>query len=186
MHLLHYLRANDPSANANGQVRSHRFPGTNTFLPILLNDQKQLDTAVSFMLEGKMRISIDEASREDSIQTLHALDESIRNTQEAPYYYYLGETAELDIVVSNRGVGHDFPGGAIDLNQAWIEFLVINAEGQTVYDSGLVDKDNCVDPTAYFYRALAVDRNGALVWRHDLFNMVGESFRRVIKPKNSS
>ena len=33
--------------------------------------------------------------------------------------------------------------------------------------------------------ALPVDRNGGLVWKHDLFNMVGESFRRVVKAGES-
>jgi hypothetical protein len=33
---------------------------------------------------------------------------------------------------------------------------------------------------ANFYLAQAVDKKGNLVWRHDLFNMIGESYRRVI------
>jgi hypothetical protein len=82
--------------------------------------------------------------------------------------------------VTNRGVGHEFPGGTIDINQAWLEFLVHDSEGAQVFASGTVDAANEVDPGATFYRSLPVDRHGKLVWRHDLFNMVGESFRRVI------
>ncbi len=109
----------------------------------------------------------------------------MRNFEEAPFYQYLGEQAEIHVVVSNRGVGHDFPGGTIDINQAWIEFLVMDAEGELVFSSGTIDETNTVDNNAYFYRSLPVDRNGDLVWKHDLFNMVGESFRRVIKAGES-
>jgi hypothetical protein len=96
-------------------------------------------------------------------------------------YYYLGESANLSIVVSNVGVGHDFPGGSIDINQAWMAIRAVDAEGQVIYRSGDIDENGYVDPNAYFYHAIAIDRNGKHVWRHDLFNMVGESFRRVIK-----
>ena len=175
----------DPSANTDGQVRSHHFPGANTFLPLLRQDEEQLEATKAFLQSNKLRISIDKPSRQDARQTLHALDEKLRNFEEAPYYYYLGETARINIVVSNRGVGHDFPGGTIDINQAWIELLVMDAEGQPVYSSGGIDKDNKVDSHAYFYRSLPIDRSGNLVWKHDLFNMVGESFRRVIKAGES-
>jgi hypothetical protein len=175
----------DPSADENSKIRSHHFPGANTFLPLLRGDQEQLDATKSFLQSNKLRVSIETPNRKDAVQTLQALDENIRNFDEAPYYYYLGETASIATVITNQGVGHDFPGGTIDINQAWVEFLVMDAQGKLVYDSGLVDENNFVDPNAYFYRSLAVDRHGKLVWRHDLFNMVGESFKRVIKAGKS-
>jgi len=177
--------SDDPSANHNGKIRSHHFPGANTFLPLLKGDDKQLAATKTFLQSNKLRISIDKPSRKDALQTLHALDEKLRNFEEAPYYYYLGEQAKINIVVSNRGVGHDFPGGTIDINESWIEFLVMDAEGQPVYSSGSINRDNNVDNQAYFYRSQPIDRSGNLVWQHDLFNMVGEAFKRVIKAGES-
>jgi len=180
------VSAIDPSTNADGKIRSHHFPGANTFLPLLRGDLNQFEETKKFLQSNKLRVSIDKPNRKDALQTLHALDESLRNFEEAPYYFYIGETANIYTVISNRGVGHDFPGGAIDINQAWVEFLVMDAEGSLIFDSGLIDeKTNIVDPDAYFYRSLPVDRHGKLVWRHDLFNMVGESFKRVIKAGES-
>jgi len=49
-----------------------------------------------------------------------------------------------------------------------------------VYSSGLLGQDNHVDKNAYFYRALVVDRSGDPVWKHDLFNMVGDSYKNFI------
>lgn len=175
----------DPSSDEMGQVRSHNFPAANTFVPVLRNDMGQLEAVRKFLQSNKLRISIDKPNRKNATQTLSALDETIRDTSETPYYFYLGEDVDIQLTVTNNGVGHDFPGGTVDINQAWIEFLVIDATGKTVFESGSINDENVVDPNAYFYHALTVDRKGHLVWRHDLFNMVGESFRRTIKAGDS-
>ncbi len=179
------ISAVDPSSDRDGMVRSHHFPGANTFLPLIRGDRQKLEATRVFLRSNKMRLSIDKPNRKDALQTLQTLHENIRSFEETPYYFYLGEKADIQVVVSNRGVGHDFPGGTIDINQAWVEFLVLDAEGNTVYSSGEIDENNYVDPAAHFYRSLPVDHNGDLIWRHDLFNMVGESFRRVIKAGGS-
>jgi len=177
--------SDDPSANKDKMIRAHRFPGANTFLPILSGDSEQLKITRHFLQSNKIRVSIDKPNRADAIQNRQALDESIRGHKEAPYYYYLGEEAKINIVLSNQGVGHDFPGGTLDINEAWVEFLVLDAEGATVFTSGEIGSDNKVDRDAYFYRAQPIDKKGNLVWKHDLFNMVGESFKRVIKAGES-
>lgn len=174
------LASDDPSANADGMVRSHHFPGANTLLPLLRNDQQHLATTKTFLQSNKLRVSIDTPHRQDAVQTYQALDERLRRGEDAPYYYYLGESADIQIAVTNQGVGHNFPGGSTDINEAWIEFLVMDAEGQIVYSSGSLQADNQLEPTAYFYGSIPIDRHGAHVWRHDLFNMVGEAYQRVI------
>lgn len=178
-------QANDPSANKDGMIRTHNFAAANTMLPFLSGDKEQLAAVTNFLQKNKMRVSIEEPNRKDAVQTLQALNESIRGDDEAPYYYYLGEEATINVVVSNIGVGHEFPGGTIDINQAWLEFQVVDAENNTIYHSGYIQQDNFLAPEAYLYHSIAVDRYGNHVWKHDLFNMVGDSFRRVIKPGQS-
>lgn len=179
------VKANDPSANANGMVRSHLFLGANTFVPLLRGDTKHFEATKLFLQSNKIRLHIDPPQREDTLQSSQFIEESLRENDEAPYFYYLGERADIQVVISNRGVGHSFPGGTIDINEAWVEFTVTDSNGDMVYQSGYIDDQNDVDTNAYFYRSLPVDRTGKLVWRHDLFNMVGHSFKRVIKSGES-
>jgi hypothetical protein len=174
------VAAADPSADARGKVASHRALGANTMLPLVDGDREQLRLTKEFLKSRKMSVSIEAPNRKDASQTQRALDEALRADIEAPYYYYLGETAELEVVVSNLGVGHDFPGGTLDINEAWINFTVTDASGRLVYQSGYIRDDHSVDPGAYFYRSRPVDRNGNLVWKHDLFNRVGEAYKRVV------
>jgi hypothetical protein len=177
--------SDDPSADATGRVHSHRFLGANTFLPILEHDDERLAMTKSFLQTDKLRVSIEHPQRSDALQNLQALGTGLRNFDEAPYYYYLGETAKLKVTVSNRGVGHAFPGGTIDINEAWLELAVLDSEGTQVYTSGAIGADGRVDPKANFYLSQAIDKKGEPVWKHDLFNMIGESYRRVIPPGES-
>jgi hypothetical protein len=84
------------------------------------------------------------------------------------------------VIISNRGVGHNFPAGTIDLGEAWIEIAVHDGQGALVYQSGELSDDLSLAPGTHVYKSVPVDRGGREVWMHDLFNMVGESFRRVI------
>jgi hypothetical protein len=172
--------SDDPSANKDGLVRSHNFAAANTFLPLLRGDNKQFEATKTFLQQNKLNVNIDRPNRDDVIQSAGFLDETLRDTSEVPMFYYLGEKATIQVVVSNIGVGHNFPGGSIDINQAWIEFSIHDAQGDEVYLSGGIDEKGQVDKNAHFYRSLPIDKAGKLIWRHDLFNMVGNSFKRVI------
>ncbi|QSP95539.1 hypothetical protein LPB19_03740 [Marinobacter salinisoli] len=174
-------KMDDPSANEDGMVRSHDFPAANTMLAVVDGDQKHLEKTISFLQKNKMQIDIDPPTRTDATQNRMALSEGIRARTETPAYFYLGEEARINVVVSNVGVGHNFPGGTIDINEAWIDFSVLDAEGREVFRSGGLNNENQdVDPQAKFYRSLPVDRKGKHVWKHDLFNMVGHAEKSVI------
>lgn len=175
------VSADDPSANVEGKVRSHRFIGANTMLPLLTGDQQQLALTNAFLQSNKMRITIEPPNRESAIQSILPLDSSLRKHKEKPTYNYLGDKLTLNIVTSNIGVGHDFPGGTIDINQAWIHLRVLDAEGKPVFESGAIDANDILDSNSHWYGAIPVNRQGHAVWRHDLFNMIGESYRNVIK-----
>jgi hypothetical protein len=78
-------------------------------------------------------------------------------------------------------VDHDFAGGTTDINEAWIWLRAVDAQGRPIYESGAINQTpNDVDPSAHFYRTVPVDRNGQHVWKHDLFNMVGDNYKKGI------
>ncbi len=49
--------SNDPAAR-NGKVRSHRFPGANTALPFVNQDQEQLKLTQDFLRDGQLSVDI--------------------------------------------------------------------------------------------------------------------------------
>ncbi len=145
------LVGSDPSADANGMYRSHRFLGANTLIPALYGDRAQFLRTRSFLQTNKIRITIEEPHRQDATQSDKYVDEYLRANTETPAYYYLNEQASIQVIVTNAGVGHDFPGGAKEISEVWLEINITDATGQEVFQNGGLLEDLQVDPQAYFY-----------------------------------
>lgn len=172
----------DPSASQSGLIKTHFNVGANTAIPWVTQNLAQLDRTKQFLMADQMRISIDKPNRRDATESARHVDPKLIESTEAPAYYYLGESVSLKVAVTNAQVGHAFPGGTTDINEAWVYILVTDGQGRRVYESGNLDQNKDVEEGAYFYRSIPIDRIGNAVWRHDLFNMVGDSFKRVIPP----
>ncbi len=175
----------DPSASQAGLIKTHFNVGANTAIPWVTQNLDQLERTRQFLVADQMRISIDKPNRQDATESARHVDPKLIESTEAPAYYYLGESVYLKVAVTNAQVGHAFPGGTTDINEAWVHFLVTDGQGRRIYESGYLDQNNDVDEEAYFYRSIPIDRAGNAVWRHDLFNMVGDSFKRIIPPGGS-
>lgn len=173
---------NDPSANQDGLIKTHFNIGANTAIPSLTGNHAQLSRTIQFLESDKVRINLDRPNRTNATESTKHINPDVAESGESPTYFYLGEVVNLKVAVTNAQVGHAFPGGTTDINEAWIHFMVSDSQGQNVYESGFVDPKGDVDSKAYFYKSTPIDRNGNVVWRHDLFNMIGDSFKRIILP----
>lgn len=180
----HYplVPGNDPSATTTGLQRSHRLPGANTAIPFIDGDHQQLELQTRFLQANRVTVTIDKPTRQQAQRSNRYMQPDISNVTEPPGYFYLGDSVTINTVVSNVGVGHEFPGGTTDINEVWVHFVVSDGQNRVIFESGALGADESVDPAAYFYRSLPVDKEGKLVWRHDLFRVVGDSFKNVIKP----
>lgn len=179
------IKANDPAANSEGLVKSHKFLGANTALPFLRNDKSHLEDTIEFLTSNKVSMSFDIQNRDEAIEnTLHS--NRLSKTHELkPIYFYNGEQLKANLIISNHGVGHNFPGGTIDLNEVWVEIDIVDANGKTLYQEGGFSPDGHLDASSYAYKSIPVDPNGNPVWKHDLFNKTGEAFKNIIKPGKS-
>jgi hypothetical protein len=170
----------DPSANGQGMIRSHFSLGSNTAIPYLNDDHGQLSRTKAFLQTDKVRVDIDIPERSAAVHSTAHIAPGLVKSTEVPDYVYLNETLHFNIAVANTQVGHNFPGGTTDINEVWLYIRIADAEGKTVFESGALDDKFEVDKNAYFYKSIPIDREGNPVWRHDLFNMTGDGFKRVI------
>ena len=172
----------DPSADANRQIRSHRSPGGNTFLPLINDDQIQFETTKRFLQSGRLRLDIEEPDRTDTVFNQQTIAPNTRpgSSDNTPFFLYLGEKANLRVTVYNQLVGHSFPAGTTDLNQAWLHLRVTDSDDRIIYESGGLDEQLYLDKSAHTYHTLPVDRHGKEVWKHDLFRMTGERYKNLI------
>lgn len=91
-----------------------------------------------------------------------------------------GERSFLDVVVANTGIGHDFPFGMPDLNEAWLEVRALDRAGRLLGSSGLERPDGSLQGAPHRYHLTGLKRGGQPVAHGDLDQMVavGE-WRRI-------
>src|SRR5260221_4613677 len=116
------------AAAKGGKVASHRFLGAHTWLAKMRGDMPALDKAQR-RLAGVATIDLAAISHADGSRDLLAEGTTVR----------AGDELTLDVAVRNVAVGHRFPGGTLDAQEAWIELQVRDAQGRLLADAGPVD-----------------------------------------------
>ncbi|MFQ5845506.1 MAG: tetratricopeptide repeat protein, partial [Planctomycetota bacterium] len=169
-----YIPARLPDVSSrNGRIRSHLFLAVNDALPHLRGDDEMRERIYAFLRDWKLRVDV--FALEFPGRRVRALDVS-RPVLVA------GETVVFEVVVRNLGVGHTFPGGTNDSNQAWIEFTITDEDSNVLGRRGWVDEEGYVDRKAHFYRVVFVREDGTAAMRRDAQNFRAVAYQRVIGP----
>jgi tetratricopeptide (TPR) repeat protein len=94
---------------------------------------------------------------------------------------HAGDMYLLDIVVSYRNVGHEFPAGYLDIEEAWLEVTLQDGRGRALAESGqLASESAALPPDTHAYRSIPLDRNGSALEHHELWKQVTTAYRRAI------
>jgi len=135
-----------------GLVRDHRFLGANTALAHARGDDEQVK-AIDTFLSGVVSLAFG--------QTQPGL---------------------VDIVMVNRKVGHPFPGGVNDSNEAWLQWTLTDAEGHILDRGGHLDADGNLQPAAYRFRAQSVNAMGHPLPRRGVQHHRGVAYDTRLPP----
>lgn len=150
-HMGRVQHSRDPVAKRRGGThRSHRFLGANTFVAKHLGDDQQFRDTERFLRGEAFPAEIRHLLPEGPPVSL---DIEVAEAVEA------GSQLDLSVVLTNRSVGHAFPAGPNEVNEAWVEVLV-EAEGVLVFSSGELDAQGKRDPAAFALISVPVDREG--------------------------
>jgi tetratricopeptide (TPR) repeat protein len=150
--------------------RSHAFLGGNTALPALRGDRAHLAATERFLRGGA--VSVDLFALRRTLPGRPHQEELRAPLEDASVPLRPGESVVVDVVVRNRGVGHDFPAGSGDLRDVWLAVTLADVTGRPFAASGLIDRGGAVDPEAHAYRLIALDRTGRRIDRNNLDEMV--------------
>ena len=161
--------ASNDKGNDNGKVNSHWFSGANTALPVLpaMASQAWLDRATEFLQRNRVSADIFGAIVDGKL--VAAIGDKLRVRP--------GQNIRFAVVVRTLNIGHFFPGGTIDSNEAWLQMEARNSSGEVVFSTGSLGTDRAVDPSAHFFRGVLLDGNGEFIlkrnpheWRTTLYN----------------
>lgn len=136
-------------AAKNGAVASHRFVGSHTWLAAMRGDPDALEHERA-MLRGAVTIDVAAIRHEDGKRDLLPNGAAIRP----------GEKLVVDVVARDTKVGHRFPGGVMDADDAWFEVVVRDADGKVIANAGVDHERTWNDPTAHVLRAVQLDADG--------------------------
>ena len=166
-----YNRAPD-----DGKHRNHRFIGANQWHPTLHG-----------LPGGESQVAMTEAwlrgeSPIPEIASKWAEGPAVPVQLVVPGSVKPGETIAVQVLVTSNKVGHDFPTGPLDIIQSWIELTVTDAKDRVVYESGKVDGKGYLSEGAFIFKAEGIDRQGNLIDKHNLWEMVGARFKRSLFP----
>ncbi len=123
--------------------------------PGLLSGGPQLSTMFAVGEESARGLQSQEVSTAPPVKLMAPLGRGVA-------YLRRGETARVEVVVRTRRVGHFFPGGTVDSDEAWVELKAVDNKGHVIFWSGEVADHGRgpVDPGAQFYRSLGLDAHG--------------------------
>ncbi len=161
----------------DGKHRGHRTLGANQYIP-QLQDLEFADIHTE-MIEQWMRgdIEIPEIADKWTIGPV------VRMEIFAPESVAAGEQVDLRVLLTNNKTGHDYPTGPLDMIESWVELVVTDSEGNVVYATGSVDSEtDQITDSQVIFKSDGFDRRGELIDRHNLWDLVGASYKRSMYP----
>lgn len=160
-------------AATDGKVRSHRFLAANTALPWLRGDTRMVAETEKFLRGNRLRLFVG--------GVLGGNGEIVPLTDGAPHGLAADtDRIELHVVVRNLNVGHTFPGGTNDSNEAWLE-VTAAGDGKTLVAGGM-DAGGHVSENTRIYNLVGVDRQGRRIDKRNAHELVAPIYVAVIPP----
>jgi len=158
------------------KYRSHRFAAANQFMPLALGSPGAAEQVrdVKKWLTGERLVP--------EIQKVWPRGPIVPIEIKVPASAEQGEMIGLQVVLTNKKVGHSFPTGPLNVVRVWIELDVRDHAGQEIFHSGGLDRENHVEPGSYVLRPIAITESGQSIMTPDIWHPKGPNYRPAIPP----
>jgi tetratricopeptide (TPR) repeat protein len=81
-----------------------------------------------------------------------------------------GQTLIADVVIQNKGIAHSFIPEQRDFYEAWVDFTVKDGSGKTLAESGFIEPNGNLDPSAHSFTNRLVNTKGELNDIHQIWH----------------
>lgn len=160
----------------DGAHRSHRTLASNQYIPLLhdLEGAEEHTRLTEAWLRGEIDIP--------EISDRWVDGPVVRLEIHAPDSVRAGEDVSVQITLTNNKTGHDFPTGPLDMIESWLEITIRDETGEILHHSGGLQDDDSVGASRVVFKSDGFDREGRLIDRHNLWDLVGASYKRSMYP----
>ena len=149
------------AASKDGRVRSHRFLGGHTYLAAMRGDD-----ATTRAVAARMRAALG----------MYVVALTTPSTERG---------IELDVVVRNVGVGHNFPGGVRDAQDTWLEVSIVGEDGGLILGAGL-EHEASSGGGAHVFASHAAGDSGARLLERETHLFRTTVFDATIPPRDAA
>ncbi len=163
----------------DGKHRSHRVLASNMYIPATMDipgGQEQAELTIHW-LRGEIEVP--------EIADKWTTGPTVEMQIDAPERIDAGDLVNIKLHLYNNKTGHDFPAGPLDVLESWIELTVEDNLGNTLMELGAARSINPSIDAPVVYKADWYDSQGLPVEQHNLWDVVGASYKRVIQSGGS-
>ncbi len=149
-----------------GKLASHRWAAANTAIPVFYKWPEQLDAVNKFLENDAVGIDIF-AIRKKSQGT--SAEEFIAPLNRSSFTIKPADRLMAEVVITNKNIGHSFPPELRDFYEAFVEFVVTDETGKTLYHSGFIKPNGYLDESAHNYKTYLVKTDGSYNDKHHIW-----------------
>ena len=160
-----------------GKFASHRWLGANTLMYKYYGYQAQLDKTIAFLRNGALNVDIFGVERNGQ--------KMVAPLGAEPVNIDAGDTLLVTVVIQNKGIGHSLVPEQRDFYQAWVEFEARDGAGRILMDSGGLEPDGTLDPTAHSFTNRLINVNGQLNDLHQVWDTRVIAYNNTIQSGRS-
>jgi tetratricopeptide (TPR) repeat protein len=164
--------ASDPGAK-DGLLMSHRWLGGNSLNAAYYRFDEQADKLVDFLKNGadnKGVLNVDIFAIEKESPATSNDRGLVAPLGLTSFSLAAGETLVADVVIQNKGIGHSFIPEQRDFYEAWVDFTVKDGAGKILAESGFIQPDGNLDPSAHSFTSRLVNTKGELNDLHQIWH----------------
>jgi len=177
----------DPGAK-DGKLVSHRWLGGNTLIPAYYKFDEQAEKLAAFLKnasdgKGVFNVDIFALEKENAAAIVSEPGSPATGLRRGggdqvfiaplgltPFSLAPGETLVADVVIQNKGIAHSFIPEQRDFYEAWVDFTVKDASGKTLAESGFIQPDGNLDPSAHSFTNRLINAQGELNDLHQIWH----------------
>ncbi|MBA2527522.1 MAG: tetratricopeptide repeat protein [Pyrinomonadaceae bacterium] len=153
-----------------GKLASHRWAAANTAIPVFYKWPEQLDAVTKFLENDA--VGIDIFSLKLKSPGVSA-EEFIAPLNRSTFTIKAADRITAEVVVTNKNIGHSFPPELRDFYEAYVEFIVSDDSGKTLYHSGFIKPNGYLDESAHNYKTYLVKADGSFNDKHHIWRTRG-------------
>src|SRR6266516_2575777 len=153
-----------------GKLASHRWPAANTAIPVFYKWPEQLDAVTKFLENDALGVDIFALRRKSAGV---GAEDFIAPLNRSSFTIQPSDRITAEVVVTNKNIGHSFPPELRDFYEAFVQFVVTDETGKTLYQSGFIKPNGYLDESAHNYKTYLVKTDGSYNDKHHIWRTRG-------------